>query len=90
MALVGAFARIDPDDAERVRSRLDALSGVETFDLGDPLKVGLFIEAETVDLAHGILTREIPAVEGVLGAWPVYLHGEGEHEEAPQAPDRGA
>jgi nitrate reductase NapAB chaperone NapD len=82
MTVVGAFARIDGDDMEGVRHRLETLPGVSTFDLADPGKVGILIEAETVDQAHHCLTQDIRAVEGVLGAWPVYLHDEEEEAEA--------
>jgi len=81
MVLVGAFARIDPTGGGEVRSRLSALSGVEVFDLDDPGKVGLLIEAADTGLAHRVLTSRVRNVEGVWGVWPVYVHGEGDPRE---------
>ena len=73
MIVVGAYARIDPAEPEAVRSRLDHLAGVETFDLGDPFRVGLLIEAPTFEDAHERIQQVIPAVEGVLGVWPIFV-----------------
>lgn len=74
MAVVGAFARIETERIEQVRGELARLEGVETFDLGDPMKVGILIEAGDLDAAHETLTRDVTAVEGVLGVWPVSVH----------------
>jgi hypothetical protein len=73
MSIVGAFARIETTE---VRARLDALDGVDTFDLADPEKVGLLIEADGLDAAHELLTKRIVAVEGVLGVFPIYVNDE--------------
>ena len=78
MPVVGAWARIEADDHEQVRDSLDGLSGVETFDLGDREKVGITIEGDDLDTVHGILTAQVPAVPGVLCAWPVSVHLEDE------------
>jgi hypothetical protein len=74
MPLVGAFARIDVSDQKTVRQRLRGLGDVETFDVGDPGKVGLLIEVPDLDAAHEMLTRQLRAIEGVLGVWPVSVH----------------
>ena len=74
MPVVGAWARVDLSDPDATRRGLAELEGVETFDLGDPGKVGLIIDADALDAAHAVLTREVPAVEGVLCAWPVSVH----------------
>ena len=73
MIVLGAYARIDPAEPEATRRRLDALPGVETFGLDDPLRVGLIIEAATLDDAHAQIRQVIPAVEGVLGVWPIFV-----------------
>ncbi len=85
MVVIGAFARIELDEADSVHKRLDALRGVSTFDLGDRKKVGILVEAEDMDGAHRVLTRDLRAVEGVLGVWPVYVHDEAEPEDVRQA-----
>ena len=76
MAVVGAFARIDRDDKEATRSRLDGVTGVSTFLLEDPARIGLVIEADDLDQAHEMLRNEVEKIDGVLGVWPVYAHAE--------------
>jgi nitrate reductase NapAB chaperone NapD len=73
MAMVGAFARIEPGTLDKVVERLEKIDGVSTFDLDDPGKVGLLIEAEDADSAHAKLTKEIRNTEDVWGVWPVYM-----------------
>lgn len=85
MVVIGAFVRVDPSDIEGTRDRLRGLEGVETFDLDDAEKIGLLIEADDVDRGHAILTRQVRDTEGVWGAWPVYVHDEGDQEKARQA-----
>ncbi|MBZ0172891.1 MAG: hypothetical protein K8E66_10955 [Phycisphaerales bacterium] len=80
MAIVGAFARVASERFDRAVSDLEAIEGVSTFALDDPDKVGLLVETPSMDDAHGILTTQIPAVIGVLGAWPVYANTEDETE----------
>ncbi len=72
MAIVGAFARVDQGDVDGVRSRLEALDGVELFDLDEPGKVGLLIESPDLDAAHAMVCQVIERQEGVLGVWPVF------------------
>ncbi len=81
MAVVGAYARIDLSEEALVPARLEALEGVSTFALGEPGKIGVLIEAESLDEAHARLEDEIEKLEGVLGVFPVYVHAEPEEEE---------
>ncbi|MCP3978875.1 MAG: hypothetical protein GY716_06030 [bacterium] len=74
MPVVGAWARVESEDFELARQSLSLLEGVETFDLDDPGKIGLLIEADDLDSAHAVLTRDVPAARGVLCAWPVSVH----------------
>ncbi len=74
MTMVGAFARVEASHAEEIRATLDRLPGVETFDLGEPGKVGLILEAEGLDAVHRKLCGDVESVEGVLKAWPVSVH----------------
>ena len=74
MPVVGAFARVEADDAVSIRRRLSDLDGIETFDLDQPGKVGLIIEGDDLDEVHAILTRDVRSVDGVLGAWPISVH----------------
>ena len=80
MAIVGAYARIDPDAVGEVRDRLRALPGVTSFDLDEPAKVGLVIESTNMDGAHRLLTRTVRGTEGVWGVWPVYAQHEDDDE----------
>ncbi len=73
-AIIGAFARVELDTAQEARHRLAELAGVELFDLDEPGKVGLIIEAEDLDEGHAKLTGEIRRTEGVMGVWPVYVN----------------
>jgi len=82
MAVVGAFARIDRSDPKATCDRLSAVAGVTLFDLGEPGKIGLVLEAESLDGAHEVLCGEIEKIEGVLGVWPVYAHLEPEVSDA--------
>lgn len=81
MAIVGAFARVDAERFDQTVADLDALESVSTFALEDPDKVGLLVETPSMDEAHGVITRQIPAVGGVLGAWPVYANTEDESDQ---------
>ncbi len=81
MAVVGAYARIDLSEEALVPGRLEALEGVSTFKLDEPGKIGLLIEAESLDEARSRLEDEIEKLDGVLGVFPVYAHAEPEQEE---------
>lgn len=78
MAIVGALARVEQKDAADSIRRIRAIEGVTTFSVDDPDRIGLIIESECLDEAHRIVTQEIPSVQGVLGAWPVYANTEDE------------
>ena len=95
MAIVGAFARVEIAGFNRCVAGLDAVDGVSTFPLDAPGKVGLLIEAGSLEDAHRIITKQIPTVQGVLGVWPVYASAEEEEqtevaaaEFAPDEPTR--
>ncbi len=81
MAVVGAYARIDPEERDSVQRLLNDLPGVETFDLGDKNKVGLMIESANIDSAHETLTSRVSNTKGVQGVWPVFVHNENESNE---------
>ena len=82
MAIVGALARIDVRSAGDVLRALAGLEGVSPLDVDQPEKIGVLIEAETLDDAYETLRTRIEGTEGVLGAWPVYVHLEDEAEPA--------
>ena len=90
--VVGALARVDQDCRHEVCSRIETLEGFSTFAVEDPLKVGVLIEASSLDEAHMRFTDQLTAVEGVLGAWPVSVESdEGfDNEESSNAPASSA
>ncbi len=85
MAIVGAFARIDSPGFVSCVEHLDALPGVSTFDIDDPNKIGLIIEADSLEQAHDIITQTIRSTIGVLGVWPVYANIEDEIQSIQRA-----
>ena len=76
MPILGALSRIEAATMKQTSAALGQLDGVETFDLGDEHKLGILIEAPSLDAIHQILTSAIPHVEGVLGVWPIYVNNE--------------
>jgi len=72
LVTIGAYARVDEEEAVAVRRRLNALAGVETFELDEPGKVGLLIEALDLERANSMIKGDIRETAGVLGVWPVY------------------
>jgi nitrate reductase NapAB chaperone NapD len=87
MVVVGAYARIELSEESRVPQRLEALEGVSTFPLGDAGKIGILVEAESLDEAHARLSKEIRELEGVRGVFPVYVNAE---DVSGENPDEGA
>jgi hypothetical protein len=80
MAIVGAFARVDLGHAGDCREALDDFVGVSTFDLEDEDKVGILVEADTLNEAHELITGPIRSAPGVLGVWPVFVNTEDEQD----------
>ena len=80
MAIVGAFARVDSDQVAACRNELNELTGVSTFELEDPDKLGVLIETESLNEAHETITKTVRNAPGVLGVWPVYVNTEDEQE----------
>lgn len=85
--VVGVLARIDTTDPDGVRQRLNALDGVETFDLAEPEKLGIVVEATGIDDAHDRLRHEVDATVGVLGTWPVAMEMDSDDSEVTTIPD---
>jgi len=79
--VVGSYARVEVGEYDLVHARLAALPGVTTFDLGSRDRVGLLVEAKDLDDAHDTVSRVIPAVEGVLGVFPVSIHMDYENDD---------
>ena len=73
--LVGAYARVQAGQRHESHSALVAIDGVETFELTDPDRIGILIEAASLECAHDILTKQVRTALGVLGVWPVSVDG---------------
>ncbi len=71
VVVVGAFARIRPSSHAQVKRELDAREGITTFDLETEDKLGLVVEADSLDSAHARITKDVRGTAGVLGVWPV-------------------
>lgn len=69
--VVGALARIDTDRKQETCALIEALDGFSAFEVEDPLKLGVLIEASSLDEAHERFVDQLTAVDGVMGAWPV-------------------
>ncbi len=78
MAIVGAFARIESDLISSCQSALEEIAGVSIFDIEDPDKLGVLVEADSLNEAHSTITTTIRTTPGVLGVWPVYVNTEDE------------
>ena len=79
MIVVGAYARVVDEAA--VRPILDAIEGVDCFDVDSPGVLGLLVETEAADHADQLLRGTIRQVDGVLGVWTVSV----EHDAAGDA-----
>jgi len=73
MTLIGALARVDPSSAEVVQGTLAAMPGITPFPVDDSARLGLLIEAATLDDAYRLLCDDLQSVKGVLAVWPVYV-----------------
>ena len=82
--VVGALARIETDSRQEVYQRIEALAGFTAFEVEDPLKLGILIEARSVDEAHSLFSTQLTKVEGILGAWPVSVDWDEGVECGPQ------
>lgn len=76
--IIGALASVEVALAEAVRQSLAAMAGVTPFPVDDPTRLGLLIEAATVDDGYRLLRHEIEKIEGVVAIWPVYAYLEAE------------
>lgn len=86
MATVGAYVRFDTAKRAAIRDQLSRIGGVEPFDLEPPGTLGLVVQAEDIDAAHATLTRQVRAVDGVHGVWPLYINIEDEQPAAAGPP----
>lgn len=76
MALLGVLARVEVADRSQATRQLEQIDGVSTFSVDEQERIGILIEASSVNSAHELLTTEVNCVSGVLGTWPVFSHFE--------------
>lgn len=72
--LVGILARVDEESNPALRTELEQMPGISTFEVGQEGKLGILLRAESTDQAHQRLRHEIEGANGILAAWPVYTH----------------
>lgn len=82
MAIIGAFARIEPGFKQSACRALDAIPSVSTFELESTERVGVLIEAADIDAAHHTLAFIVPETPGIVGATAVFVSTEDELEDA--------
>jgi len=82
MTLVSVLARVDTSRREEVWQELERQPGLTPFRIEDDLRMGILIEAASIDEAHTLLQDRVDRVDGVLGTWPVYM--------APDSPEEPA
>jgi len=76
MAVVGVLARVELGQQQQLIQRLEQLEGVEPISIGEEERIGIIIEAESIEAAHRCLTDQVLGLPGLLYAWPVFLHAE--------------
>lgn len=87
VAVLGVLARVEVAERDRVVDLLQRIEGVTPFLIDEPGRIGLVLEADSLELAHARLLEEIESTPGVLGTWPVFVHAEDE-TAAPAAWER--
>lgn len=82
LVMIGALAHIDLAKREALRAHLDALEGIETFDVSGCERIGVLVEGRSIEEAHARLQSLVAAADGVLGVWPISLETDGTMEGA--------
>ena len=76
MAVLGILARIDINSRERIEGLIAKIDGVSTFSVEEEQRLGILVEATSVEAARVTLTEQVDRLPGVLGTWPVFMHAE--------------
>ena len=85
MAVLGVLARVHVPQRRRIVDALESLHGVSTFSVEEEERIGILIEAASLEGAHATLTAEVEKVHGILGAWPVFAHAEPDSDPRSEA-----
>ncbi len=72
--LLGVLTRINRSGRKKIEQQLVASPGVSVFDVDDEQRLGVLIEGETMASAEACLREHVMQTEGVLAAWPVFMH----------------
>ena len=83
MAILGVLARLEIAERARTVAALERIEGVTPFSIGEAGRIGMVVEAGTLEEAHTRLLDQIQTTPGVLGTWPVFAHAESESAESP-------
>ena len=78
MAMIGVLALVEIDRREWTVDSLCALNGVDVFSVEQEHQVGILIERQTIADAQQTLHEQVEETPGVLCAWPVYSHVDGD------------
>ncbi|HIC89131.1 MAG TPA: hypothetical protein EYP04_06985 [Anaerolineae bacterium] len=76
MVIVGALVRVQSEHSQSLMAELASREGMDVMAFEDPTKIGLVIEAETLDHAHQLLNEVVRRLEGVWTVYPVYANFE--------------
>jgi len=85
IAVLGVLARVDVRERRRILGALEELDGVSTFSVDEEERIGILIEAGSLDGARTTLSAEVEKVHGILGTWPVFAHAEPESDPGSDA-----
>jgi len=75
MVIAGVLVKTEIGRGEEVLEKLKGMEGVTTYGLHGEINVATVVEGETAQEARRI-TEEMGKLDGVLGAFPVYINFE--------------
>jgi len=76
VVIVGALVRTFEEKSKTVQEALTQMEGVSVYSFDDPCKIGLVIEAESLDAVYHLIEDKVKALSGVMVVSPVYAHFE--------------
>lgn len=76
MVIAGVLVKTEVGRGEEVLEKLKRVEGVTTYGLHKEINIVTVVEGETAQEARRI-TEEMGKLDGVLGAFPVYISFEG-------------
>lgn len=74
MTVISALVRVQKEESPATWQALVQLPGVIPFALDEPSRLGVVVEADSLEDAYQLLNEEIRATPGVLRVVPAYAH----------------